>query len=263
MSDSSLLPEQKELLCGLVEAVERLKPDREPFAYMEDYGDGGALITHAGWQQDSPRPDVRDLDALAEDGYIRRKLLGIGGEFELTAKALALYESLQHQDTENGKASEAGAESRRIEESANNDIYCRAITRESTQHLSRAEYDALQRTRDEYDMFIDGISREATSRKGSGPPQTAKLTSSELYILRDFIESGKPMRPRDTKTGENCLSPVSAIRLFQQARKKVDMKLGRHEYRAFHLHKSSHGPDCNTYEFVPPDDLTYCLIVFP
>jgi len=139
--------------------------------------------------------------------------------------------------------------------------YCCVVTREGTRTLSKAQYDDLVTRQGEYDMFIDGTTRDVACRKGKAAPRQAKLTPKELGMLIDYIEAGKRMRPYNTKTGAGCLSRTAACRLFEKARRKVDVKLGRYEYRAFRLHKNATDPKLKAFEFAPPDDLQYCLIV--
>lgn len=140
-------------------------------------------------------------------------------------------------------------------------IYCRVISKDGTHSLNKSRYQALLKARNKYDMFIDGMTRETSCRDGMGNSQAAKLTPKELGIVVDVIMAGKPMRPYNTKTGNNCSSSSSACRLFVEARKKVDVKLGRYRYRAFRLHKDSSDSKLNAHEFTPPDGFVYCLIL--
>ncbi len=137
--------------------------------------------------------------------------------------------------------------------------YCRVITRSGTSTMPKSRYDELVRRRDQYGMFIDALTGEASCRQGNGRPRVAKLTPSEAGILVDLVEAGKPMRPRATQTGDRCASADAASRLLERARRKADVKLGRYEFRAFRLHKSP-DPKFKSYAFAPPDDLEYCVI---
>ena len=139
--------------------------------------------------------------------------------------------------------------------------YCVVITREGTRVANKAQYEKLVYASDEYDMFIDGMTRRASCRDGKLKPRTEKLTPKELGILSDFMRVGKSMRPYDTKTGSGCASSSSAYRMFEGARRKVDLKLGRYVYRTFRLHKNPSDRKLNAHEFAPPDDLVYCLIL--
>jgi len=140
-------------------------------------------------------------------------------------------------------------------------VYCVVITREGTHFANKARYEKLVNAIDECDMFIDGMTRRVSCRDGEQKPRTEKLTPKELGILSDFIRVGKPMRPYDTKTGNGCASSSSAYRMFEKARRKVDLKLGRYVYRTFRLHKNPSDRKLNAHEFAPPDDLVYCLIL--
>ena len=141
------------------------------------------------------------------------------------------------------------------------EVYCRVITREEPRPLSRAQYEELVRKSDGYGMFIDGMTREASCRDGMAEPRRSKLSPREFGILSDFIQVAKPMRPWSTKTGDRCTSSEAARRLFEEARRKADVKLGRYRYQAFRLHRNPHDAKLNSYEFAPPAGLTYCLIL--
>lgn len=127
--------------------------------------------------------------------------------------------------------------------------------------LSRTQYEELVRESARYDMFIDGVAQEASCRDGQAEPRRSKLTPREFGILSDFIQAPKAMRPGSTKTGDSCASSEAARRLFEEARRKADVKLGRYNYRAFRLHKDPHDARLNSHEFAPPEELTYCLIL--
>jgi len=139
--------------------------------------------------------------------------------------------------------------------------YCRIVTREGSLTAGKVQYDEAVAARDRYEMFIDGMTGEASCRHGKAKPRSAKLTTRERSILIDVIQAGKPIRPFSTKTGSSSASPAAACRLFEEARRKVDAKLGRYTYRAFRLHKSPTDKKLKAFEFAPPDDLQYCVIV--
>lgn len=147
------------------------------------------------------------------------------------------------------------------EDPAKEGAYCCVRTRSGVRRLTKGEYEALVQDRDRYEMFIDGMTREAICRPVSGGSRLTVLTARELGLLSEYIEAGKPMRPRVTKVGARCLSDLAAVKLFEKARAKVDVKLGRYHYRAFRLHKNPTGRGLKAYEFAPPKALHYCLIL--
>ena len=98
MPDRSLTPRQEDLLRRLVEAHDRLQPDEEPFRYSKNYTGKTdlAMLQHPGRPEGWSDVFMGDLEALAEEGYIRRRLLGRPGRgwwFELKRKALDHPES--------------------------------------------------------------------------------------------------------------------------------------------------------------------------
>jgi hypothetical protein len=139
--------------------------------------------------------------------------------------------------------------------------YCRVLTREGTATLRKPEYERIIRRRDHYGMFIDGMTRETLCGSNGGDPRSATLTPREAGILVDVIQAGKPVRPHATRTGGACASPEAASRLFEEARRKADVKLGRYEFRAFRTHRSPSNRKLKAFEFAPPDELEYCVIV--
>ncbi|MCL5884127.1 MAG: hypothetical protein M1377_02040 [Deltaproteobacteria bacterium] len=146
-------------------------------------------------------------------------------------------------------------------EEAASSVYCRAITREGASSLDKDQYEKIVKSRNKYDMFIDGLTREAICKDSKGKPRGERLSPKEFGMLADFISTAKPMRPYSTRTGRTCASASAACRNFIEARRKVDLQLSRFKYRAFRLHKDSVDPEHNTHEFAPPSGLSYCLIL--
>ncbi len=108
MSDNSLTLRQEDLLRRLVEAYNRLQPDEEPFHYSTDYTGAAdlAILQHRGRPEGWSDVYMGDLEALDEEGYIRRRLLGrpgCGWRFELKRKAFDYYESPQRPPGEDSK----------------------------------------------------------------------------------------------------------------------------------------------------------------
>ena len=131
----------------------------------------------------------------------------------------------------------------------------------SQRPVTKDEYVKIVAEKDTYDLFVDGVKSEAVRKDLGGKAHTAKLSPGELGILIDIIQAGKPVRPHNTATGEGRLSSDTAVRLLQQARKKVDVPFGRNAFRAIHLRKHPNDRNLHKYEFSPPPDLKYCVIV--
>lgn len=133
--------------------------------------------------------------------------------------------------------------------------HCRIITHDGLEQLNKNEYESLVSEGKTYDIFIDGFTRQVL-RKGKARP---KLSPTEFAILCEYIESKAAMRSLGTKTGGGR-SREAANKLFEKARNKVDTKLGRYKYLAFRTHKAT-DPAMKSFQFDPPKDLTYCLII--
>ncbi len=133
--------------------------------------------------------------------------------------------------------------------------HCRMITNDGVKQLNKNQYENLVSGRKAYDVFIDGFTREVL-RKGKARP---KLSPTEFVIICEYIESKAAMRPLSTKIGKGR-SREAANKLFENARNKVDTSLSRYEYLAFRTHKATE-PALKSFQFDPPKDLTYCLII--
>lgn len=132
------------------------------------------------------------------------------------------------------------------------DAYCSVVTQEGKGFLKEHEYRALFETRRDYDMFIDGFTRRVWKRTGAGKSVEEKLTPSELEVLVAYIRSGKARRPARFN---------STIKVFETARRKVDVKTGRYIWRAFTTHRTPANPSMKQYQFAPPAGFKFCLIL--
>jgi hypothetical protein len=109
MSDHSLTRRQEDLLRRLVEAYNRLQPDEELFHYLRDFTVAAdlAILQHRGRPEGWSDVFMGDLEALTEDGYIRRWLLGRPGRgwaFTLRREAFDYFESPERPPGEDSKA---------------------------------------------------------------------------------------------------------------------------------------------------------------
>jgi hypothetical protein len=141
------------------------------------------------------------------------------------------------------------------------ETYCRVITEKGERDLNLDDYRRAVDQQDKVDMFIDGTSRCASRRDLNGICHISQITARELDVLAPYIVKMRPLRPRDTKGGKLCPSIRSANHLFEGARRKVDTKIDRFEYRCFKLVRSTHGEEGRQYRFSPPDKLTYMVIL--
>lgn len=139
------------------------------------------------------------------------------------------------------------------------DSYCRVITHEGTRYLKQREYEKLVGRRGKFDMLIDGVTKQATVRTSDGEILSNTLTAGEFAVISEYIESNKIMRPTATKSC-GLRTRETMLKLFEGARRKVDIRLDRYKWRAFRLHKAT-DPEFHAFEFAPPESMTYCLII--
>jgi len=73
----------------------------------------------------------------------------------------------------------------------------------------------------------------------------------ELHVLSSYIEGGKVVRP----TRFN-----SSVKVFETARRKADVRVGRYKWRAFTTHRTAADPKMKEYQFTPASGLRFCLV---
>ncbi len=125
--------------------------------------------------------------------------------------------------------------------------------------LSKDKYKELVCSYNQYDIIIDGVARKCYKRDcASSAHQEKLLTPSEFNIIRDFVAHEgihRPMKFRNCSKGR----AMSAIRLFDSARKKVDIRLSTGEFMLFRTH-GGRTPELRRYEFAPPEEIKWTLI---
>ncbi len=143
------------------------------------------------------------------------------------------------------------------------EVYCRAVVCEGdgaeARELTRDGYEVLIARAKQFDLFVDGATGMASVNEGPGKQsRTEKLTPTEVSILTEYIERRRALRPTATIAARSKHA-VTAQKLFEKVRRKVDTKLGPRSYLWFRSHPaaSSFG---KAYEFVPPAGRKYCVI---
>ena len=139
--------------------------------------------------------------------------------------------------------------------------YCQVLTAIGLRPINKVEYMQLVQDQNRYGLFIDGMTREVCCRHDPGRVRKTVLTPREFGMVREYMLVGRPLRPRSTEVGRHCLSDVAAIKLFEKARSKVDIRIGRYRYRMFRLHRNPTDQSLKAFEFAPPESLAYCLVL--
>jgi hypothetical protein len=138
--------------------------------------------------------------------------------------------------------------------------YCRALTHTDDKQVSLVEYRALASRKSEFDMFVDGTRRRAGKKHENERFEECDITTLEFEMLTEYIETRKSIRPFNTAVGSRT-SLDAAQKTFNNARAKVDFRVGRYSWRAFALLSNS-DPKLKAFEFRPPEGLRFCVI-FP
>jgi hypothetical protein len=130
--------------------------------------------------------------------------------------------------------------------------------------ISREEYTALVSDRGRYDFVIDGITCRCFKRasRAEAHRREAQLTVGELGLARDYIVQRRICRPIDLRRQTGSGEALTAIRLFNSMRLKVDIAKGGGHFTLFHTHK---GPttERRAFEFAAPEDVSWLLIEPP
>ncbi len=144
-------------------------------------------------------------------------------------------------------------------------VFCVAYTSEGKRSLSRAEYDEILERAHELDLFVDAVvprhgrKLAAGRRTIAGTVVSVMLSISEARALAELVARGGALAPREFAS----LKAVGGrAKVVQTARKKVDVKLARYEWRAFHT-AIGEGDTDHRYVFRPPPSLRYAVLTSP
>jgi hypothetical protein len=138
------------------------------------------------------------------------------------------------------------------------DYICGIYTQKGEESLKQNEYSKLIRSISSYDMFIDGITKQAWKKNKGKITGPAKLTVKQLILISEYIKKRNFKRPGSILNYSQG-AQHNAKQIFKTARSKVDVRIGRKEWRAFKMIEYDES-DSNQYGFCPPAQLKYCLI---
>lgn len=170
-----------------------------------------------------------DIDALAAH--------------DVSLVSLAEFFAKQTFDLTLAEAEETGSPS---------DSYCKAITHDGRAFLDQRQYEELLGRSSSFDMFIDGFQKKVWKRSVDGKVNAEKLTPAELQVLLSYVEHRKVAKPARFS---------SSIKVFETARRKADVRVGRYEWRAFGTHRTPADAKMKEYQFCPPCDLRFCITI--
>lgn len=137
-------------------------------------------------------------------------------------------------------------------------LYSEAGERE----LTLTEYNDVLAESESMDLFLDATRKAGGSRYRGGRLDGDTfheefLTHNEAQAILELVRTGRPLR-----AGEfDSLSLNNMERLIERARKKLDVRLARYSWRAFHT-LTGDTPQANRWQF-RPDQLRRWAVLAP
>lgn len=138
---------------------------------------------------------------------------------------------------------------------------CVVVDNDGERALTRAEYEALVAGAQKLDLFIDatvtatGGGHPASSRDAKGKLRRDTLTVHEAAALIELVRTRRALRAGDFAT----VSVNAVAKVVERGRRKVDVQLGRYEWRAFHTLRAD-TPAAKRWQFNPPEDVQVALV---
>lgn len=137
--------------------------------------------------------------------------------------------------------------------------FCVLVAHDGARPIDEAAYRDIVGRADEFDLFIDTLARveagrcRASRRLPDGTVEGATLTPLHASILVELIE-----RRQALGAGElpGLASHRSSEKQVEAARRAVDVKLGRYQWRALQLIRG----DVSRYLFAPPEGFRFAVI---
>jgi hypothetical protein len=116
--------------------------------------------------------------------------------------------------------------------------------------LMAAQYRELLENVDHYDLFLDmttvttGGGYRGRRRDLDGVATEVVLTRNEAAVVVELAAAGRALRPGEFKS----VTANHVDKLVERARRKIDVPLGRYQWRAIHTMKGS-VPEAKAYQF--------------
>jgi hypothetical protein len=141
--------------------------------------------------------------------------------------------------------------------------FCRLLDHNGDRPITQAEYRAIQSQADGRDLFIDMTTTidagryRAARRNLDGTYEEDALTPNEARLLIALISTQRPMSLLELR----ALGPDHPDKVIERARRKVDVKLSRYNWRAIHTLRGDSAPESKQYSFNPPEGMSFAVLV--
>jgi hypothetical protein len=136
------------------------------------------------------------------------------------------------------------------------------VAHDGRRAIGEAEYRDLVARCGGFDLFIDTMSKveagryRAVRRLTDGTSEETALTHQQAHAIIELVERRKGLRAAELSALSAYGSPEKQV---EAARRAVDVKLGRYQWRAVQLLE---GDDrkANRYVFNPPDGFRFAVV---
>lgn len=141
---------------------------------------------------------------------------------------------------------------------------CEVIDRDGRRPVSVADYEELVAGAGSLDLFVDAtVTVEGGGHRGlrrlpDGTTEEVTLTKHEAAAIIELVTTRRALRAGDFKT-----LPVNAIdKVVERARKKLDVRRGRYEWRAIHTLAGARR-EAKRWQFRPEEVGRWAIVVPP
>ena len=140
--------------------------------------------------------------------------------------------------------------------------FCVLVDQQGTRNIDRQEHREILRRAETFHLFIDSTTpveagKLLVGRKLlDGTFERSTLTRQRASALIELIERRQPLRAAELRAISAYGNPQKQ---FEAARREVDVRLGRYEWRAFKLIRGDTS-QANRNVFSPPPDLTFAVM---
>lgn len=133
---------------------------------------------------------------------------------------------------------------------------CMLVSHEGTRPIGEVEYRHIMAETCSLDLFITLVGRCRGSRRDDrGKVEAVELEASGAAALAELIERRMPLRPAELRS----VTVARPLRLIERARKKIDVRRGRYDWRALRTLPGS-GADGRRFFFDPPPAFRFAVL---
>lgn len=140
--------------------------------------------------------------------------------------------------------------------------FCLLIGDEGRRPISDGEYREVVAEIEAFDLFVDTMAKvergryRASKRLEDGTHEAGTLSFEQAHAIVELVERRRPMRAAELQALSSYGSPHKQV---EAARRVVDVRLGRYQWRSIQLLRED-DRQANRYVFNPPDGLRFAVL---